>query len=124
MPEFEEQAKGPAEGGGDLFAAVAVDGLSGPSDNSIVRWDPRRRCPVPTYLTVRPLAAAEATTIEHLARSRTAPARAVERAQIIWQAHQGARVPAIARTLGVCEATVRLWLRRFQAEGLDGLRAR
>jgi transposase len=76
---------------------------------------------MPVYLTVRPLTAEEAQPLERLARSRTAPARAVERAQIIWQAHQGAQVPAIARTLGVCEATVRTWLRRFNADGLAGL---
>jgi transposase len=70
------------------------------------------------------LTAAEVATIDRLARSRTAPARVVERAQIIWQAHQGLRVPDIARTLGVCQATVRLWLRRFTTEGLDGLQDR
>jgi transposase len=34
---------------------------------------------------------------------------------------RGARVPAIAQTLGLCEATVRLWLTRFNAHGPDGL---
>jgi transposase len=77
---------------------------------------------VPTYLSVRRLTTEEEQAIQRLAQSRTAPARAVERAQIVWQAHRGARVPAIARALGVCEATVRLWLKRFTAEGLDGLR--
>lgn len=76
---------------------------------------------MPAYLTVRPLTAEEAETVEHLARSRTAPARAVERARIVWEAHQGARVPAIADRLGVCAATVRTWLRRFNAAGLAGL---
>jgi transposase len=76
---------------------------------------------VPAYLTVRPLTAEEAETLERLARSRTAPARAVERAAIVWQAHQGARVPVIAARLGVCAATVRTWLHRFNADGLAGL---
>jgi transposase len=76
---------------------------------------------VPTYLTVCPLTADEATAIGALARSRTAPARAVERARIIREAQRGARVPAIARAVGVCEATVRTWLRRFNAAGLAGL---
>jgi transposase len=79
---------------------------------------------LPAYLTVRPLTAAEAEAVERLARSRTAPARAVERATIVWQAHQGARAPAIARTVGVCEATVRLWLTRFNDAGLAGLQDR
>jgi transposase len=76
---------------------------------------------MPAYLTVRALTGEEAEQLERLARSRTAPARAVERATIIWQAHRGARVSTIARTLGVCEATVRTWVRRFNAEGLAGL---
>jgi transposase len=76
---------------------------------------------VPAYLRVRPLSAEEAETVERLARSRTASARAVERAQIIWLAHQGARVATIAARLGVCAATVRTWVRRFNAAGLVGL---
>ena len=76
---------------------------------------------MPKCLTLRPLTDEETRTLDRLARSRTEPARAVERAQIIWHARSGARVPAIARALGVCEATVRLWLTRFNAHGLDGL---
>ncbi len=56
-----------------------------------------------------------------LSRSRTAPARAVERARIVALALGGARVPAIAREVGVSEATARLWLGRFNDRGLDGL---
>jgi len=76
---------------------------------------------VPKCLTLRPLTEDETRALDRLAHSRTEPARAVERARIIWQARQGTRVPAIARTLGVCEATVRLWLTRFNAAGVDGL---
>jgi transposase len=76
---------------------------------------------VPALLLLRPLTDDEARTIDRLARSRTEPARAVERAQIVWRAHQGARVPAIARALGITEATVRTWLKRFNAEGVAGL---
>ena len=76
---------------------------------------------MPAYLTVRPLTGEEAERLERLARSRTAPARAVERAAIVWQAHRGVQVSTIASMLGVCEATVRTWVRRFNAEGLAGL---
>ena len=76
---------------------------------------------MPTFLALRPLTAEEAATIKRLAHSRTDPARAVERARIVWAAHRGGRGPAIARELGVCEATVRLWLKRFDARGVDGL---
>ncbi len=77
---------------------------------------------MPEPLQARMCVGKERDAIERLARSRTAPARTVERARIIWQAHQGARVPAIARVLGVCEATARLWLTRFNAGGVAGLR--
>ena len=77
---------------------------------------------MPRFLRLRPLTDDEATTIERLAHSRTEPARAVERARIVWEAHRGGRVPAIARTLGVTEATVRTWLARFGSAGVDGLK--
>ena len=76
---------------------------------------------MPTDVTLRPLTDEETRTIERLAPSRTAPARAVERARIVVQACRGARVPAIARALGITEATVRTWLKRFNAGGVAGL---
>jgi transposase len=76
---------------------------------------------VPTCLTLRSLTDEETRTLDRLAHSRTESARAVERARIVWHAREGARVPALARALGLCEATVRLWLTRFNAQGLDGL---
>lgn len=72
-------------------------------------------------LRVRNMTTEEVGTIKRLAHSRTEPARIVERAQIIWLAREGKRAKAIARELGVCAATVRLWLKRFNAKGLDGL---
>jgi transposase len=76
---------------------------------------------VPAFLPLRPLTDDEVRAIDRLARSRTEPARTVERAQIVWRARRGARVPAIARALGITEATVRTWLKRFNAEGVAGL---
>ena len=72
-------------------------------------------------LRVRPVTSDESATLRRLVRSRTAPARTVERARLIWQSSQGQLVPAIAGELGICEATVRLWLKRFNAQGLAGL---
>jgi transposase len=72
-------------------------------------------------LTLRPLAAEEAAALRRLAYSRTASARAVERARICWLAHQGQAVPAIAVAVGVCEATARAWIKRFNSDGLAGL---
>lgn len=70
---------------------------------------------------VRELTTDEQQSIEKLARSRTEPARLVERAKIVWLARQGRLAPAIAREVGVHEATVRHWLKRFNAKGLAGL---
>lgn len=77
---------------------------------------------MPRLLTLRPLTDDATRTIARLAHSRTGPARAVARAQMVWRAHRGERVPAIARALGVREATVRTWLARFAAAGVAGLK--
>jgi predicted ArsR family transcriptional regulator len=71
-------------------------------------------------LRVRPMTAEEVDTIQRLAHCRTEPARTVERARLIWLAHQGQRVAAIAQELRLCQATVRAWLKRFNRRGLAG----
>jgi len=72
-------------------------------------------------IRIRPMTAEEVDTIQRLAHSRTEPARLVERARMIWLAHQGQQVRAIARDLRLCQATVRSWLKRFNCRGLVGL---
>lgn len=76
---------------------------------------------MPKVLRVRTMSAEEAQTIQRLAHSRTEPARRVERARIIVRSAEGQRVPAIARDLGLCPQAVRLWLKRFNEQGLAGL---
>jgi transposase len=75
-------------------------------------------------LRVRPMTTEEVDTIQRLAHSRTEPARLVERARMIWLAHQGQQVPAIAQELRLCQVTVRAWLKRFNRQGLVGLQER
>lgn len=77
-------------------------------------------------MALRPRATSEEDidTIRRLAHSRTAPARAVQRARIVWLAHQGQRVPAIAQELQRTRTTVRRWLKRFNRQGLTGLEER
>ena len=58
------------------------------------------------------------------ASARTLPARLVERAKLIWLLHEGERVPAVAKQLGLGTDVVRTWLKRFNAEGLAGLEDR
>jgi transposase len=75
-------------------------------------------------LRIRVLTPEEQQQIQQLAQSRTAPARLVERARIVRLASQGARVPRVAQELDLDERTVRMWLKRFNDEGLTGLEDR
>ena len=75
-------------------------------------------------LRLRELTEAERMAVERLAHSRTAPARQVERARIIWHASQGQDVPSIADQLRLAAYTVRDWIKRFNAAGLGGLEDR
>jgi len=72
-------------------------------------------------LRVRAMSDTEVETIRQRAHSRTAPARTVERARIIWLAHRGRRVPAIAQDLHLTPTTVGSWFIRFNRLGLAGL---
>jgi transposase len=75
-------------------------------------------------LTLRAMSEEEARTLRALAHSRTTEARLRDRARMCWLASEGRRVSAIKTELGVADGTVRLWIRRFNALGLDGLRDR
>ena len=75
-------------------------------------------------LGVRSLTAEEEVELRRRAAARTLPARVVERAKMILFMHEGERVPAVAARLGVGADVVRSWLKRFNAEGLDGLQDR
>src|SRR5512137_1332917 len=60
--------------------------------------------------------------LQQLAGSRTEEARLVERAKIILKCLQGGRVHKIAKELHVRPNTVIEWRRRFQQEGVKGLK--
>ena len=72
-------------------------------------------------LRLRDLTKEERVAVERLAHSRTAPAREVERAQVLSRASRGESPARIAAALGLHEETVRRRLRRFNAEGLGAL---
>lgn len=72
-------------------------------------------------IRARTLTDDERASVERLASSRTAPARQVERAQIIRLAAEGRLAPEIAGHLRLNAQTVRDWLKRFNAGGLAGL---
>src|SRR5260370_17117622 len=68
-----------------------------------------------------PLDDGEARKIRRLAGAGHAPADWSERARIVALSWDGLAVPAIAAETGRHENTVRRWLHRFNAAGLDGL---
>ena len=71
---------------------------------------------------VRALSSGEAEGLARMARSRTLGAGLVRRAQIVQRAVQdGLSAPEIAARMGLCGATVRFWLKRFNERGLPGL---
>jgi transposase len=74
-----------------------------------------------TKAQLRELTADERVSVERLARPRTAEMRLVERAQIILAAADGDRPSHIAERLGVTRAMGYSWIKRFNADGIDGL---
>lgn len=77
---------------------------------------------MPKFLRARPpLDDSEARKVRRLAGARHAPADWSERAQIIVLSWDGLAVAAIAVKAGCHENTVRRWLHRFNAAGIDGL---
>jgi transposase len=77
---------------------------------------------VPKYLRARaPQDDSEARKIRRLAGARHAPADWIERARIIALSWDGLGVAEIAAGIGCHENTVRRWLHRFNAGGIDGL---
>ncbi len=77
---------------------------------------------LPRVLQARPPHdAAEEATIRKLARARHAPGDWIQRSRIVALTWDGSSIPETAAMLGCHRQTVRRWLHRFNAYGLDGL---
>jgi transposase len=77
---------------------------------------------VPKFVNARPpLDDGESRKVRRLAGARHAPADWSERARIIALSWDGLGVAEIAARAGCHQNTVRRWLHRFNAAGLDGL---
>ena len=77
---------------------------------------------MPPLLHARPPADPdEQRTLRRLAASRHAPADWILRARIVVRSWDGERASQIAAGLGCHPKTVRQWLHRFNAHGVDGL---
>src|SRR5215218_4372896 len=72
-------------------------------------------------LRVRGLSEEEAHRLARMTRSQKLGAGLVRRAQIVQHAAEGLSAPGIAAKMGLCGATVRFWLKRFNERGLSGL---
>src|ERR687896_1126658 len=95
--------------GCDFSEAGALDGM------------PVRAGEVAMTLRVRALSEEEAHRLARMTRSQKLGAGMVHRAQIVQHAVDGLSAPGIAARMGLCGATVRFWLKRFNARGLPGL---
>jgi transposase len=62
--------------------------------------------------------------LQRLARSKTASQRDGLRARIVLRRAEGAREAEVAEALGVSITTVSTWSRRFELQGMEGLRDR
>src|SRR3712207_4244487 len=69
---------------------------------------------------VRPLTAEEHTELKCMTRQEVG--RVSQRAQMILLSAQHRTVPEIATLFEVSRATVRFWIRQFEAKGPPGLR--
>src|SRR5262252_1498847 len=59
---------------------------------------------------------------EDEARTRKRAVRLAERARLLLWAGQGWRVSDLVRMLGLSDPTIRLWIKRFNTQGLEGLK--
>lgn len=67
---------------------------------------------------------ADRAVLQRRVRSRTDSQRDVARARIIMMAAEGASNVAIGKAVGMHHINVAMWRKRYQAEGLDGLKDR
>ena len=72
-------------------------------------------------LRVRAVSEEEREALGRMARSRTVGAGLVRRARIVLHALEGLKAPEISARMELCGATVRHWLKSFNARGLPGL---
>lgn len=75
-------------------------------------------------LQLRAVTDEERQVVAKLAHSRTAPARAVERARVVQAVLEGQQVEDIAVDQRLARNTVYLWLHRFEERGVAGLEDR
>src|SRR3982750_2772952 len=83
------------------------------SESGALHETPIRAGEVGMTLRVRALSEEEAHKLARMTRSQKLGAGLVRRAQIIQHAVDGLSAPGVAAKMGLCGATVRFWLKRF-----------
>src|ERR671921_2686095 len=91
------------------------------SEAGALHGAPVRAGEVAMTLRVRALSEEETHRLVRMTRSHKLGAGLVRRAQIIQHAADGLSAPGIAAKMGLCGATVRFWLERFNERSLSGL---
>lgn len=76
--------------------------------------------PMPGKIFVHPLRRSERKSLEHLAK-HARDARQVNRARAILLSNQGKSLLEIAELLDMPPTCVATWIRRYEAEGIEGL---
>jgi transposase len=79
---------------------------------------------MPKIIALRPLTEDEQDELNRRSRARTVAKRDAERATMLLLRAQGQSTGQIARTLSCSQDTVTLWVKRFNAHGLAGLKDR
>ena len=77
-----------------------------------------------TEVQLLDLTQAEKLQLQRVTRSKTSSQRDGLRARIVLRRAEGSREAAVAEALGVSITTVSTWSRRFELQGLEGLRDR
>jgi transposase len=74
-------------------------------------------------IQIPPLTSTQSVQLDRLYRTTKAPRLRTRAQMILLSAEQGLKVPQIALIVRESEATVLRWLKRYLAEGIEGLQA-
>lgn len=69
----------------------------------------------------RPLENQEGQLLQAIRKAKSMPVQLVQRAQIVWRSAAGLKASDIAKEVGLSISRVRVWIKRFNAQGLLGL---
>ena len=70
---------------------------------------------------IPPLTPRQTKELDHLYRTTQAPRLRTRAQMVLLAGEQGLKVPQMAAIVRESEATVLRWLKRYRAEGLEGL---